>query len=504
MHLHKQKNNQTAAAINNGANQHAGNPNFVDNRSIAQQNLQLKSIAQLASPGSIFSDNSNLAYSSVLQLEGLDQKKIDADKKSLTQYSNQIRNRLFEYGYAMVGANYTNATPLLTKIKSYADQTDADKLDAALVIWETIRTTWIDVDVQPDDDNNRTAAVNQISSAFLDIQDFTQKYPHNKDLPNYWIKIFQGNILVHDDNFGLIKGTSNYTKILNGDGLEAMNKAQFVQYATNKLQTLEQEDASKQDRKQLIESKYKEIFDEEKAYADISGGIKTDITHIINRCQDLAGIYGIKNVYNAIQEVGKAKDAIREQIQQSEGIYYQAYNPDAASEADGDLQDFANKSKASIDQLITDNPTLKKGQGKKGEKTKAAMQLLEDGTVLDHFNYALFVSGGANTSAFNYDEDKSTKQGLGGDDSLKDLTYEAGHGAHVHARDNDTEVKILERTLRFLKDNNEKDFTKMELRVFVSRYTCPSCSDLFYKSKQEHNELKQLGTINIVYTENAF
>jgi Domain of unknown function (DUF4157) len=221
--------------------------------------------------------------------------------------------------------------------------------------------------------------------------------------------------------------------------------------------------------------------------------------------------YGEASVLEQLKKKDATAEKIREGIQQEAGIAYHPYNSDKAVGAVGDLQDFANKAKITLDKLITDNPSLKKGSGDHGEKTKASMQLLENGNVIDTLNYSVYVSGGKKKSNFTYDEVKTTEQGANkkiGETSLQGLTYAAGPEGHVHARKHDTEVKILERTLAFLKERRTvdpaEDLSLMTLRVFVSRYTCPSCSDLFYKAKNAYPELRELGHIHIVYTEQAF
>ncbi len=217
--------------------------------------------------------------------------------------------------------------------------------------------------------------------------------------------------------------------------------------------------------------------------------------------------YGEESVVSVMRAVSNVRpDVIRERLQHAENIFYHLYDPKKKAE-EGDLQDFANKAKAEIETLIEDNPELKRGNDideKKGEKTKACMQLvMDDGSVVDSLDFQVFVSGGRGTSDYRFDDNnKRTGQGVGNSSSanLKSLTFEVLE----HSRKHDTEVKILEQTLDFLKKNKSYDPKKMTLRVFVSRYTCASCSDLFYRGKKSHQELKDLKRVDIVYTDPAF
>lgn len=431
------------------------------------------------------------------------EKEINIDKNNLRLDAMRIRNRLFDYGYAAEGDDYSKETDLLKLAKSYANIKEIQRFEKDLRRWAEINANLINLLGDDYDNDKRYGQSLRLEKIFYSIAAFVNK--NRMELGA--IRKKQLDILTEDERFRL-EDKLLIQKVLSGKAIEAMPKQDFVDYAIAEILKIKDQDAEKREKQNEIATFYKEAV-QEKPYDQIPKEAIDIIRYLINYYKTLIEVYGHKNVFKAaselnIREANKSAQ-IREKIQTENRISYHPYDQqEAKSVVTGSLQDFARTAKERIDDLIAVNPPLKKDSGDKGEKTKASMQLLENGKVLDDLNYAVFVSGAQKTSDFIYSGGKRTQQGLSGDDSLAALTYSTGCEEHIHERNNDTEVKILERTLRFLKDNVSKDPSKMELRVFVSRYTCPSCSDLFYKAKQKHEELNKLGSIKIVYTENAF
>ena len=161
---------------------------------------------------------------------------------------------------------------------------------------------------------------------------------------------------------------------------------------------------------------------------------------------------------------------------------------------------------------------LKKEKNKLPYKVTGTMQLiLKDGTEVKN-DLQVFMSGGPGSSDYSYGAENQRERTGQGTGELEQITYpvigqsqdkyediDPNHtGHHEEQRDNDAEVKILEQTIALLRVQTEqgKVIKDATLRLYVSRYTCPSCSDMLYRAKTEHPVLQNLGTIEVIYEGN--
>lgn len=155
---------------------------------------------------------------------------------------------------------------------------------------------------------------------------------------------------------------------------------------------------------------------------------------------------------------------------------------------------------------------LDKEQRKLPKKVKGAMELtLQSGATLKS-DLQIFLSGGKGSSEYSYGPGLARQTGAGSGDlahqtypvkGQKQKDYPPGEhqGHHEHERDIDAEVKIMERTIALLNEAQSRgqEIQGATLKIFVSRYTCPSCADMLYKAKTTHPTLMKLGSVEVIY-----